>query len=103
LSACQSRVTGPVNAARFMTAASTSQRRARSAALNAPCAVQLSRIGTLLGFLDIDSLPAQLGMPNDNPSQTRARRRGEREHLLPSEPDKADTYGCDAGAVVDRR
>jgi hypothetical protein len=29
--------------------------------------------------------------------------RGEREHLPPSEPDKADTYGCDAGAVVDRR
>src|SRR5467141_564464 len=69
--ACQSRVTGPLNVARFMTAASTSQRRARSAALNAPYAVQLSRIGTLLGFLDIDSLPAQLGMPNDNPSQTR--------------------------------
>jgi hypothetical protein len=67
--ACQSRVTGPVNAARFMTAASTSQRRARSAALNAPCAVQLSRIGTLLGYLDIDSLPARLGMPNDNPPQ----------------------------------
>jgi hypothetical protein len=32
--------------------------------------VQLSRIGTLLGYLDIDSLPAQLGMPNDNPPQT---------------------------------
>src|SRR6266478_3091722 len=61
----QSRVTGPVNAARFMTAPSTSQRRARSAALNAPCAVQLSRIGTLLGFLDIDSLPAQLGARPD--------------------------------------
>jgi hypothetical protein len=29
--------------------------------------------------------------------------RGEHEHLLPSEPDKADTYSCDAGAVVDRR
>jgi len=28
---------------------------------------------------------------------------GEREHLLPSEPDKADTQGCDAGAVVDHR
>ena len=28
---------------------------------------------------------------------------GEREHLLPSEPDKADAYGCDADAVVDRR
>ena len=53
------------NAARFMTAASTSQRRARSAALNAPCAVQLSRIGTPLGYLDIDSSPVQLGMPND--------------------------------------
>jgi hypothetical protein len=29
--------------------------------------------------------------------------RGGREHLLPSEPDKADTYGYDAGAVVDHR
>jgi hypothetical protein len=28
---------------------------------------------------------------------------GEREHLLPSEPDKADTQGHDAGAVVDHR
>jgi hypothetical protein len=28
---------------------------------------------------------------------------GEHEHLLPSEPDKADTQGCDAGAVVDHR
>ncbi len=28
---------------------------------------------------------------------------GEREHLLPSEPDKADTQGYDAGAVVDHR
>ena len=28
---------------------------------------------------------------------------GEREHLLPSEPDKADTQGCDARAVVDHR
>jgi hypothetical protein len=27
--------------------------------------------------------------------------RGEREHLPPSEPDKADTYGYDARAVVD--
>jgi hypothetical protein len=35
--------------------------------LNAPCAVKLSRIGTQLGFLDIDSLPVQLGMPNDRP------------------------------------
>ena len=50
-----------------MTAANTLQRRARSAALNAPCAVKLSRIGTRLGFLDIDSLPVQLGMPNDRP------------------------------------
>src|SRR5712672_3376258 len=73
LSACQRRGTGPVNAARFMTAASTLQRRARSAALNAPCAVQLSRIGTPPGFLDIGSLPVQLGMPNDSPSQTPSR------------------------------
>jgi hypothetical protein len=29
--------------------------------------------------------------------------RGGREHLLPSEPDKADTYGYDAGSVVDHR
>ena len=28
---------------------------------------------------------------------------GEHEHLLPSEPDKADTQGCDARAVVDHR
>jgi len=48
-----------------MTAASTSQRRARSAALNAPCAAKLSRIGTPPGFLDIGSLPVQPGTPND--------------------------------------
>ncbi len=60
--ACQNLVIDPVNAARFMTAASTLQRRARSAASNAPCAVQLSRIGTPPGFLDIGSLPVQLGM-----------------------------------------
>ena len=68
--ACQNLVIDHVNAARFMTAASTLQRRARSAASNAPCAVQLSRIGTPPGFLDIASLPVQLGMPNDSPSQT---------------------------------
>ena len=28
-------------------------------------------------------------------------KRGERDHLLPSEPDKAETYGYDARAVVD--
>ncbi len=60
--ACQNLVIDPVNAARFMTAASTLQRRARSAASNASCAVQLSRIGTPPGFLDIGSLPVQLGM-----------------------------------------
>ncbi len=54
-------VIDPVGAVRFMTAASTSLSRARSAVLNAPCAVQLSRTGTLLGFLDIDSLPVQPG------------------------------------------
>ena len=27
----------------------------------------------------------------------------EREDLLPAKPDKANTYGCDAGAVVDYR
>jgi hypothetical protein len=73
LGACQKPpwvIIDPVNAARFMTAASTLQRRARSAALNAPYAVKPSRIGTPLGFLDIDSLPVQLGMPNDSPSQT---------------------------------
>src|SRR6202022_3665768 len=63
--ACQKPVIDPVNAARFMTPASTLQRRRRSAALNGPCAVKLSRIGTPLGFLDIGSLPVQLGMPND--------------------------------------
>jgi len=68
LGACQKPpwvIIDPVNAARFMTAASTLQRRARSAALNAPCVVQLSRIGTPPGFLDIGSLPVQLGMPNE--------------------------------------
>jgi hypothetical protein len=61
LGTCQNPVIDPVSAARFMTAANTLQRRVRSAALNAPCAVQQSRIGTPLGFLDIDSLPVQLG------------------------------------------
>ena len=68
LGACQKPpwvIIDPVNAARFMTAASTLQRRARSAALNAPYAVKPSRIGTPLGFLDIVSLPVQLRMPND--------------------------------------
>jgi hypothetical protein len=60
LGACQNPVIDPVNAARFMTVASTLQRRERSAALNAPYAVQPLRIGTPLGFLDIDSLPVQL-------------------------------------------
>jgi len=67
--ACRNRVIGPVNAARFMTAASTLQRHARSAALNAPCVARPSRIGTRLGFLDIGSSPVQPGMPNDNPAQ----------------------------------
>jgi hypothetical protein len=57
-----------------MTAASTSQRRARSAALNAPCAVKLSRIGTPPGFLDIGSLPVPPGMPNDCSGQFDCRR-----------------------------
>jgi hypothetical protein len=48
-----------------MIAASIVQKRARSVALNAPCAVKLSRIGTPLGFRDIGSLPVQLEMPND--------------------------------------
>src|SRR6266481_8335026 len=72
LGACQKPpwvIIDPVNAARFMTAASTLQRRARSAALNAPYAVKPSRIGTPLGFLDIVSLPVQLGMPNDRRPQ----------------------------------
>jgi hypothetical protein len=56
----------PVNAARFMTAASTLQRLARSAALNAPCAARQSRIGTPLGFPDIGSSPVQLRNPNDS-------------------------------------
>ena len=47
-----------------MTAASISWRRAKSAALNAPCVARPSRIGTQLGCLDIGSLPVQLGMPN---------------------------------------
>jgi hypothetical protein len=67
-----------------MTAASTLQRRARSVALNAPCAVQLSRIGTPPGFLDIGSLPVQLGMPNDSPSHA--------SHSLSEPP--TPTAGC---------
>src|ERR1700730_11316890 len=62
---CPNPVTDPVNAVRFMTAANTLQRRARSAALNAPFAAQLLRTGTRRGFLDIDLLPVRLGMPND--------------------------------------
>jgi hypothetical protein len=58
-------VIDPVNAVRFMTAASTLLRRVKSAALNAPCAVQLSKIGTQLGFRGIGSLPVQRRMPND--------------------------------------
>src|SRR5713101_7561812 len=49
-------------------------------------------------FIACPARDAEL-QPIPNP----ARRRGEREHLLPSEPDKADTYGCDAGDVVDLR
>jgi hypothetical protein len=45
------------------------------------------------------SCVGQSAPPQGSPAVTR----GEREHLPPSEPDKADTYGCDAGAVVDRR
>jgi len=70
LGACQNLlVIGPVSAERFMTAASTWRRSARSAVLNAPCAVQLSRIGTLLGFLDIVSSPVQLGRRTTNHSK----------------------------------
>jgi hypothetical protein len=65
LAACRNRVIGPVNAARFMTAASISWRRAKSAALNAPCAARPSKIGTQPGCLDIGSLPVQPGMQNE--------------------------------------
>ena len=61
LGTCQILIIELVNAARSMIAASTWRSRVRSAALNAPCAVQLSRIGTLLGFLDINSLPVRPG------------------------------------------
>src|SRR3984893_5948573 len=53
-----------------MTAANTSQKRARSAALNAPCAVKLSRTGTPLGSLDIDSSPESPSRRNDTSLQT---------------------------------
>src|SRR5439155_20031034 len=56
--------TDHASAAQSMTAASISWRRAKSAALNAPCVARPSRIGTQLGCLDIGSLPVQLGMPN---------------------------------------
>ena len=61
----------PVNAARFMTAASISSRRARSAALNVPCVAKSSRIGTRLGFLDIGSLRVQLRNPTATPNAPR--------------------------------
>jgi hypothetical protein len=60
LGTCPNRVIDPVNAARFMTAASTLQRLARSAALNASYAAGPSRTGTPLGCLDIGSSPVQL-------------------------------------------
>ena len=60
LGTCPNRVIDLVGAARFMTAASTLQRLARSAALNVPCAARPSRIGTPLGCLDIGSSPVQL-------------------------------------------
>ena len=66
LGTCPNRVIDPVNAARFMTAASTLQRLARSAALNASCAARPSRIGTPPGCLDIGSSPVQLRNPNDS-------------------------------------
>ena len=60
LRTCPNRVIDPVNAARFMTAASTLQRLARSAALNASCAARPSRIGIPPGCLDIASSPVRL-------------------------------------------
>ena len=65
LGTCPNRVIDPVNAARSMTAASTLQRLARSAALNASCAARPSRIGTPPGCLDIGSSLVQLRNPND--------------------------------------
>jgi hypothetical protein len=50
------------------------------------------------GFCGL-SCAGQSAPPQGSPAVTR----GKREHLLPSKPDKADTYGCDAGAVVDHR
>src|ERR1700733_3881164 len=68
LGTCPNRLIDPVNAARFMTAASTLQRLARSAALNASCAKGPSRIGTPPGCLDIGSSPVQLGNPTTTPN-----------------------------------
>jgi hypothetical protein len=65
LGTCPNRVIDPVNAARSMTAASTLQRLARSAVLNASCAARPSRIGTPPGCLDIGSSLVQLRNPND--------------------------------------
>jgi hypothetical protein len=79
-----------------MTAANTLQRRARSAALNAPCAVKLSRIGTPLGFLDIDSLPVQLGMLME--TAERDFRRGLAQELVTSEKATDD----DIAAEIDK-
>jgi hypothetical protein len=70
LGTCPNRVIDPVDAARFMTAASKSWRRARSAALNAPCAARPSRVGTPLGCLDIGSSPVQPGQSPQTPLGT---------------------------------
>ena len=71
LGTCPNRLIDPVNAARFMTAASTLQRLARSAALNASCAKGPSRIGTPPGCLDIGSSPVQLRVRMTTPNAPR--------------------------------
>jgi hypothetical protein len=88
LGACQNPIIALVNAARFTTEASISRRRAKSAALNAPCAVQLSRTGTPLGFLDIDSLPVQLERPM-TPNLSWRSRRGRSRTAIPRQKSRA--------------
>ena len=58
--------------------------------MNAPCAVQPSRTGTPLGFLDIDSLRVQLGRPiTPNPSWIS--RRGRSRTAIPRQKSRART------------
>jgi hypothetical protein len=82
----------PVNAARFMTAASTLQRLARSAALNASYAAGPSRTGTPLGCLDIGSSPVQLRVRmTTTPNAPRDSKQLAKSIYCPARPRTADS------------